>query len=333
MIEVTDLSKKYGDFAAVKNISFTASPGQVTGFLGPNGAGKTTTLRILTGFLPPTSGKAVVAGHDVFDESMEVRKKVGYLPESVPLYRDMTAIGYLKYIAEIRGLKDRHRKAVEVLERVGLLERANSPIRALSKGMRQRVGLAQALIHDPEVVVLDEPTIGLDPIQVLELRDLIAELRQSHTVLFSTHILSEAEQICDKVVIINDGQIVAQGSPAELRYTLERGGRVLLRVDADADLVTPLLAALPSVAAINTTAEGLIITPTSAEIDPRPEIARVIVANNWNLSELRPLAVNLEEIFMELTRRDRAASAGESATVAAGYETASSDTIDEEKAQ
>src|SRR5262245_32350653 len=188
MIEVQDLVKKYGQVAAVKGISFTAKPGQVTGFLGPNGAGKTTTMRILTGFLPPTSGKAVVAGYDVFEKSMEVRKRVGYLPESVPLYRDMTALGYLMYMGEIREIKNRREKAMEALERVALTQRANSRIRTLSKGMRQRVGLAQTLLHDPEVLILDEPTIGLDPIQVLELRELVRELGRSHTLLFSTHI-------------------------------------------------------------------------------------------------------------------------------------------------
>src|SRR5688572_11654065 len=196
MIEVQNLVKKYGEVTAVKGISFVAKSGQVTGFLGPNGAGKTTTMRMLTGFMPPTSGKALVAGYDVFEQSMDVRKRVGYLPESVPLYRDMSARGYLQYMAEIRGVKNTRQKAEEVLERVGLSKRANSRIRTLSKGMRQRVGLAQALLHDPEVLILDEPTIGLDPIQVLEIRDVVRELGRTHTVLFSTHILSEAGQVC-----------------------------------------------------------------------------------------------------------------------------------------
>ena len=177
MIEVENLTKRYGSFTAVNGISFAARPGQVTGFLGPNGAGKTTTMRILTGFMPPTSGKAVVAGYDVFENSMGVRKRVGYLPENVPLYRDMTALSYLMYIGEIRGIKNRKDRAYDVLERVRLTDRANSRIRTLSKGMRQRVGVAMALIHDPEVLILDEPTIGLDPFQVLELRDLVKELR------------------------------------------------------------------------------------------------------------------------------------------------------------
>jgi ABC-2 type transport system ATP-binding protein len=303
MIEVQNLVKKYGEVTAVKGISFAAATGQVTGFLGPNGAGKTTTMRMLTGFMPPTSGKAIVAGYDVFEKSMEVRKRVGYLPESVPLYRDMTARAYLQYMGEIRGVSNTRQKADDVLERVGLSKRANSRIRTLSKGMRQRVGLAQALLHDPEVLILDEPTIGLDPIQVLEIRDVVRQLRQSHTVLFSTHILSEAEQVCDNLVIINQGQIVAEGSPAQLRAELERGGRILVRVEGPIDNVLEGLRSISTVAYVEQTVEGIVVTPRDTSVDPRPEIARVVVQNNWRLIELRPLAVNLEEIFLELTRQ------------------------------
>lgn len=308
MIEVENLTKSYGEVAAVKGISFTARPGQVTGFLGPNGAGKTTTMRILTGFMPPTSGKAVVAGFDVFNQSLDVRKRVGYLPENVPLYRDMTALGYLTYIGEIRGVRKVKARAQEVLERVGLGSRANSHIRALSKGMRQRVGLAQALLHNPPVLILDEPTIGLDPIQVLELRDLVAELGKDHTVLFSTHILSEAEQVCDSVVIINQGEIIAQGSPTELRSSLlERGSRVLVRVDGPAAAALPIIQQVASVGHAESGSEGIVVTPAQPDVDPRPHIARALIQNNLNLQELRPLAVNLEEIFLELTRRRQAA--------------------------
>lgn len=304
MIEVENLTKRYGEVYAVKGISFIARPGQVTGFLGPNGAGKTTTMRMLTGFTPPTSGEARVAGFDVFKKSMEVRRRVGYLPENVPLYRDMSARGYLMYIGEIRGLKDRRDLAEEALERVGLSHRADSRIRTLSKGMRQRVGLASALLHNPEVLILDEPTIGLDPIQVLELRDLVRELGRSHTVLFSTHILSEAEQVCDNVVIINQGLIVAQGSPGELRGQLERGGRVLVRLDVTPEQALPTILDVPGVATAQIAMDGIVATPTDPQTDPRPEIARVVVSRGWNLMELRPLAVNLEEIFLELTRHE-----------------------------
>lgn len=315
MIEVQDLTKKYGSVTAVNSISFTAKPGQVTGFLGPNGAGKTTTMRMLTGFLPPTSGKALVAGYDVFEQSMEVRKRVGYLPENVPLYRDMTALSYLMYIGEIRGVKNRRDKALETLERVALLSRANSRIRTLSKGMKQRVGLAQALIHDPEVLILDEPTIGLDPIQVLELRDLVRELGRAHTVLFSTHILSEAEQVCDNVVIINRGHIVAEGSPLELRSTLERGGRVLLRVNVNPDTALPVIQAVSSIASAEIAMDGIVVAPSDATVDPRPAIARAVVEHGWDLIELRPVAVNLEEIFLELTRQAEVANVDADAPV------------------
>lgn len=307
MIEVENLVKKYGEVTAVKGISFTAESGQVTGFLGPNGAGKTTTMRILVGFSPPTEGKALVAGYDVFDQSIEVRRRVGYLPENVPLYRDMSARDYLMYLGEIRGIKNRRARANESLERVGLLDRAESRIRTLSKGMKQRVGLASALLHNPPVLILDEPTIGLDPLQVLELRALVAELGRDHTVLFSTHILSEAEQVCNKVVIINQGQIIAQGSPSELRGELERGGRVLVRVDAPPAAALETIQNLPGVRHAEAGADGIIATPRDPQSDPRPQIAKALVERGWNLMELRPLAVNLEEIFLEVTRHQNTA--------------------------
>jgi ABC-2 type transport system ATP-binding protein len=305
MIEVDQLTKKYGEVEAVKGITFTAPPGQVTGFLGPNGAGKTTTMRMLTGFTPPTSGSAKVAGFDVFEQSMDVRKRVGYLPENVPLYRDMTARAYLMYVGEIRGLKNRRQHAEDALDRVGLIDRADSRIRTLSKGMKQRVGLASALIHDPEVLILDEPTIGLDPFQVLELRTLVRELGRDHTVLFSTHILSEADQVCDNVVIINQGRIVEQGSPTALRDRLEQGGRVFVRTDVSAEALLPAVMSVNGIAGAAMSMEGVIVTPHAGTPDPRPEIARVVVGNGWKLLELRPLAVNLEEIFLELTRQEQ----------------------------
>ncbi|MCA9885573.1 MAG: ABC transporter ATP-binding protein [Anaerolineae bacterium] len=308
MIEVENLTKQYGDVTVVKGITFTAEPGQVTGFLGPNGAGKTTTMRMLTGFSPPTSGKATVAGFDVFDQSLEVRKRVGYLPETVPLYRDMTARGYLMYLAEIRGVKQRRQRADEVLDRVGLEQRANSRIRTLSKGMRQRVGLAAALIHNPDVLILDEPTIGLDPFQVLELRQLVQELGRDHTVLFSTHILSEAERVCDKVVIINQGDIIAQGSPAELRSRLERGARVLVRVEGEPAIMLDTVNKVADVSSATLELGGIVITPKAEAKDPRAAISRALVAAGANLLEVRPLAVDLEDIFIEVTRR---ASLGE----------------------
>jgi len=308
MIEVNNLVKKFGNFTAVKGISFTAESGQVTGFLGPNGAGKTTTMRILTGFAPPSGGSATVAGYDVFDQSKEVRKNVGYLPESVPLYRDMTAIGYLKYLAEIRGVKNRKSRALDVLDRVGLVKRADSQIRTLSKGMRQRVGLAAALIHDPEVLILDEPTIGLDPIQVLELRDLVSELGREHTVMFSTHILSEAEQVCDRVVIINQGEIMTQGNPVELRRQMERGARILIRTEGDPSQALGTVQQVSSVLEAEIERDAIIAYPADPTIDPRADITRALVEAKHNVVEIRPAANNLEEIFLEVTRRDNIAT-------------------------
>jgi ABC-2 type transport system ATP-binding protein len=302
MIEVNNLVKKFGDFAAVKGISFTAEPGQVTGFLGPNGAGKTTTMRMLTGYSPPTSGSATVAGYDIFEQSMEVRKKVGYLPESVPLYRDMTAVGYLMYLAEIRGVAQRRDRALQALDRVGLELRAQSQIRTLSKGMRQRVGLAAALLHDPEVLILDEPTIGLDPIQVLELRDLIVELGREHTLMLSTHILSEAEQVCDRVVIINQGQIVAEGAPTQLRTEMQRGSRVLVRLVENPDSAVSIIRDLESVTEAYIERDTIIAYPANVNHDPRPEITRAMIEKGLNVLEIRPAANNLEEIFLEVTR-------------------------------
>jgi ABC-2 type transport system ATP-binding protein len=302
MIEVQNLTKRYGEVAAVRGVSFTAQPGQVTGFLGPNGAGKTTTMRILTGFMPPSDGRAMVAGYDVFEQSMEVRRRVGYLAENVPLYREMTARDYLMYVGEIRGVKNRRARAEAVLERVGLLSRADSRIRTLSKGMKQRVGLASALVHNPPVLILDEPTIGLDPIQVLELRDVVRDLGRDHTVLFSTHILSEAEQVCDKLVIINQGQIVAEGSPADLRRRLEHGGRILARVNGDLNKALSVVQGAANVASAEIAVDGVVATPVTGS-DPRPQIAQALIGAGVQLVELRPLAINLEEIFLEVTRQ------------------------------
>ncbi len=302
MIEVENLTKRYGDLTAVDDLSFTAAPGRVTGFLGPNGAGKTTTMRMLVGYTPPSAGSARVAGYDVFKDSMAVRRRVGYLPENVPLYRDMTARGYLMYMAEIRGVRERRQRADEVLELVGLGSRADSPIRTLSKGMRQRVGLGSALLHDPEVLILDEPTIGLDPFQVLELRQLVRELGKTHTVLFSTHILAEAEQVSDQVVILHQGRLVAQGAPAELRGQLERGGRVLVRASAAPELVLPVVMSVDGVSGAAISLDGVVATPVN-ETDPRPAIARMVLGQGWDLLEMRPVAASLEEIFLELTRQ------------------------------
>lgn len=302
MIEVKNLTKRYGRFVALDSINFTAQGSEILGFLGPNGAGKTTTMRILTGYMPPSEGIAKIAGFDVLENSLEVRQHVGYLPETVPLYRDMSVHGYLRFIAKLRGLHKSHARIDQVLEQVGMQDRARSLIRNLSKGMRQRVGLAQAILHDPEVLILDEPTIGLDPHQVQDLRELIRELGQSHTVMLSTHILSEAEQICDRVVIIDRGQIVAEDTPEHLRDRLHQGGRLYVRVGERAKPgdVIRVLESVSGIDGVEAYRQGYLVHVKSRS-EVRPALAAAIVGHSLELIELRPWANTLEEIFLELT--------------------------------
>ncbi len=305
MIEVEHLTKRYGSFTAVRDISFKAEPGEILGFLGPNGAGKTTTMRILTGYMPPTEGTAKVAGFDVFIDSIDVRRHVGYLPETVPLYPDMTVRGYVQYIADLRQVANAASRVDDVLKVVGMYERRNSLIRNISKGMRQRVGLAQALVHDPEVLILDEPTIGLDPLQTLEVRDLVRDLGKNHTVMFSTHILSEAEQVCDRVIIIDQGQIVAIDAPQTLRDRLQKGGRLFVRLGSGVtpEAVGKTLCGVAGVASAEPYNDGYVIA-VNGLLDIRARLASAILGAGWDLLELRPLAMSLEDIFLELTTRD-----------------------------
>ena len=247
MIRVENLTKDYGSRRAISNLTFEAEQGEVLGFLGPNGAGKTTTMRILTGYMPPTDGTATVAGYDVVNESLEVRRRVGYVPETVPLYTDMATVDYLEFMADLRHIPNSKARAYETLKMVGLESRAESYIGSLSKGMRQRVGLAQALIHQPEVLILDEPTIGLDPAQVVEVRNVIKDIGKQRTVLLSTHILSEAQQICDRVLIINKGKIVAEDTPENLQARLTGSERVALLVRGETDELPKLLSKIKGV--------------------------------------------------------------------------------------
>jgi ABC-2 type transport system ATP-binding protein len=300
LIEVEDLTKRYGNFLALDHISFKAKEGHIVGFLGPNGAGKTTTMRILTGYMPPTSGKAVIAGYDVTTDSIDARQQIGYLPETVPLYPDMTVSGYVKFIAELRGLADRKKAVMAALEQVGLAHRANSLVRNISKGMRQRLGLAQAIVHNPPVLILDEPTIGLDPQQVREVRHLIRDLAKNHTVLFSTHILSEAEQLCDDVIIIQQGKILAQGSPVELRERLQLSGRIYVRTRGKITALQDTLKRLMEINEIIPYQDGVIVTPKNNR-EIRPAIAQAVANAKLDLLELRPLATSLEDIFIEIT--------------------------------
>jgi ABC-2 type transport system ATP-binding protein len=302
MIRVEGLTKDYGPRRAIDQLTFRAEQGEIVGFLGPNGAGKTTTMRILTGYMPPSSGSAQVAGFDVVEQSLEVRKRVGYMPETVPLYNEMTVFEYLKYMADLRHLPKSVDRVEEVLEKVHLEDRADGYIAKLSKGMRQRVGLAQALLHDPDVLILDEPTIGLDPAQIIEVRNVIRELGRKHTVLLSTHILSEVHQLCNRVLIINKGRIVAEDSPERLQNRLAGSQRVRLKVGGDADGLNQVIAQVAGV--------KLMDSPSGAELefeiepgrDLRPDVARAVVNAGFDLLEMHPVSLSLEEIFLQLTR-------------------------------
>jgi ABC-2 type transport system ATP-binding protein len=303
MILVEGLTKYYGDFKAINSLSFHADAGEIIGFLGPNGAGKTTTMRILTGYMPASAGSASVAGFDIFEDSLEVRRRVGYLPETVPLYKEMTVWRYVDYMAGLHGMRGSERadRVDEVLDMVDMLDRADSLITSLSKGMRQRVGLAQALVHSPDVLILDEPTIGLDPRQVREVRELIRSLGGDRTVLLSTHILSEVSQLCSRILIINHGEIVAEDSPESLAGRLEGAMHFFVRVgNASPDEVAAVLGELEHVVDVYATDQGVEVT-ASQENDVRPAVASTIVNHSWDLLELRSLQMSLEDIFLELT--------------------------------
>ncbi len=304
MICVEGLTKDYGTRRAVDDLSFNADKGEILGFLGPNGAGKTTTLRILAGYIPPTFGKAEVAGFDVIDQSLEVRRRVGYLPETVPLYPDLTVREHLRYIADLRQLKHAEDRVKDVLKQVQLDDRADGYVGNLSKGMRQRLGLAQALVHQPEVLILDEPTIGLDPGQVVEVRGIIQEIGRQKTVLLSTHILSEAQQICNRVLIINKGHIVAEDTPERLQARLTGAQRVMVRVAGDDDGLEMIIKSVRGVGFVKILNQGCIEFETLAGQDVRPVVAKTLVDAGFHLLEMRPVGVSLEEVFMQLTREE-----------------------------
>ncbi|HNO32245.1 MAG TPA: ATP-binding cassette domain-containing protein [Anaerolineales bacterium] len=304
MIKVSGLTKDYGARRAINNLNFDAQQGEIVGFLGPNGAGKTTTMRILTGYMPPTDGEAIVAGYDVVEESLEVRKRVGYLPETVPLYTDMVVFDYLKYMGELRHIPNVDDRVDEVLDMVGLIDRANGYIGNLSKGMRQRVGLAQALLHRPEVLILDEPTIGLDPGQVVEVRGLIREIGKERTVLLSTHLLYEAQNLCDRVLIINKGRIVAEDTTENLQARLLGAERVVVRVRGESDELSDTVKKVKGVQKVETHTDGAVEFEFASGKDLRPEVAKQIIKDGYDLLELRPLGMSLEEIFLELTGND-----------------------------
>jgi gliding motility-associated transport system ATP-binding protein len=302
MIRVTGLTKDYGARRAIENLNFEARQGEILGFLGPNGAGKTTTMRILTGYMPPSSGNATVAGYDVVADSLEVRKRVGYLPETVPLYTDMTVYDYLKFMADLRHLPKADEVVDETLEMVGLTDRAEGYIGNLSKGMRQRVGLAQALLHRPEVMILDEPTIGLDPVQIIDVRNTIREIGKERTVLLSTHILPEAQQLCDRVLIINKGRIVVEDTPENLQSRLVGGETAMLRVRGDGSGLAERISKIAGVNKLSTHNDGVVEFHFNPGQDPRPQVAKAVINGGFDLLELRTVGLSLEEIFLELTK-------------------------------
>lgn len=305
MVEVENLTKYYGDYAAIEGVTFRVEEGEILGFLGPNAAGKTTTMRIITGFMPPTSGTAKVAGFDVVRDSVEARRRLGYLPEQVPLYDDMTVRDYLAFCAALRGVpKSRIRDRVAAaMESTRVTEYADSLISKLSKGFRQRVGIAQALVHDPELLILDEPTVGLDPRQIVEVRELIRGLRGSHTVLLSTHILPEVQTLCDRVVIISDGRIAAIDTPAALTHQLQEKLEARLEVRGPEKEVLAALRAIPGVrkARHEESHDGTNHYLVESDSDVREALAAAIVKKGWGLREMSSVVMSLEDIFIRLT--------------------------------
>jgi ABC-2 type transport system ATP-binding protein len=307
VIEVQHVTKRYGRVTAVDDVSFRVERGEILGFLGPNGAGKTTTMRVLTGYMPPSEGRATVAGFDVFDQAIEAKRRTGYLPETPPLYPDMTVREYLDFVGRIKGVppKERKQRVATVMERTRVTDMAARHCGKLSKGYRQRVGLAQALIHNPEVLILDEPTAGLDPKQIIETRELIRSLGGDHTIVLSTHILPEVAQTCHRVVIINRGRVVAVDTPENLTARLKGAETMYAHVDAPGEDAASALAAIPGVTRVaagdqrGTT--GAFEVESQRGTDVRREIARTVVMRGWGLLELRPMRMSLEEIFLQVT--------------------------------
>jgi len=315
MIDVQNISKRYGDRTAIEHVTFSVNKGEVLAFLGPNGAGKTTTMRILTCFMPATEGTATVDGFDCFEQPMEVKRRIGYLPETPPVYQELTVTEYLTFVGRLKGMNGaalRERLPV-VVEQVSLGDVRHRLIGNLSRGYRQRVGLAQALLHDPPVLILDEPTVGLDPKQIIEIRQLIKSLAGSHTVILSTHILPEATAVCQRVVIINDGRIVAVDTPERLSARLRQSEKISLTVKAPPPDLADRLRGMPGVLNVFEPEDGAApaSTPGSTYVvecalghDIREDLARFVVANNWGLLELKTLAMTLEDVFLRLTQHE-----------------------------
>ncbi len=319
MIEVENLTKRYGAFTAIEGMNFSLKQGEIVGFLGVNGAGKTTTMRVLAGYMPPSEGRASIAGYDVLKQSLEARRHTGYMPETVPLYTEMRVYDYLDYMARLRGLRHRREARIwQVMELVNIDHLHNRIVGTLSKGQKQRVGIAQAIVHNPDVLILDEPTIGLDPRQIREVRGLIRELGKVHTILLSTHILPEAAQTCDRVLIVANGCIRADMTISEATRT-ELPSHVTVRADAPAEEMGALLRGLPHVEAVVPSLDGSFEVTRNGDaeqIDLRPAIARAVTGRGWGLLELRGTGVALEDLFLRLTQEDlRAGASDEGADV------------------
>jgi ABC-2 type transport system ATP-binding protein len=312
VIEVQNLTKRYGPFTAVSDLSFRVERGEILGFLGPNGAGKTTTMRILTGYMPATEGKAIVAGFDIFDQPIEAKRRIGYLPETPPLYPDMTVRDYLTFVAKIKGVpaSERKTRVGTVMEKTRVADMAERLCARLSKGYKQRVGLAQALIHNPDVLVLDEPTAGLDPKQIIETRELIKGLAGDHTIVLSTHILPEVSQTCQRIVIIAKGRVVAVDTPDNLTARLRGSETLYVQIDASgADAVNALSQVAGVIRIAEADRKGQVVgyeVESEQGRDVRRELARAVVQQGWGLLEFRPLRMSLEEIFLSLTTEDAA---------------------------
>ncbi len=326
MIEVEHLSKSYGSTQAIDDITFSVEPGEIVGFLGPNGAGKTTTMRILAGYLPASRGTARIAGYEVHENSLAVRQRIGYLPETPPLYPDMTVEGFLNFVARLKGVAagDRSHRVRAAIERCNLQEKRSVLIRKLSKGFRQRVGIAQAIVHDPPAIILDEPTVGLDPRQIIEVRNLIKSLAGSHTIILSTHILPEVSMTCNRVTIINKGKVVATNTPENLEASLASGSGYELEIDGDPAAAQQAIQLLPGVRLVEliaTLGENTKGDRTSLRVtcepgaEPGRDIITVLVGMNLGVYEMRRTRATLEDVFLQLTTAEKSLAAEPEAIV------------------
>jgi ABC-2 type transport system ATP-binding protein len=308
MIEAEGLTKLYGSVPAIRDVTFRVEQGEVVGFLGPNGAGKSTAMRILTCYMPPTAGFARIGGLDCFEHSLQVRRSVGYLPETNPLYSDLTVRRFLSFAANAKCLEAKRigQEIGRVIDVCGLHNVANRIIGHLSKGYKQRVGLAQALLNNPAVLILDEPTIGLDPTQIVEIRKLIQDLREQHTILISSHILPEVAQICQRVLIINKGQIIATDTPANLTSQLQKSAQIAVQVKGEVHKLAPILESQKGVQRVSFDEEeqGRVLVETDRSRDLRPDLARIVLAQGMDLLELRLVDLSLEDIFMQLVTEE-----------------------------